>query len=253
MTYCANCGKENEDEVKFCPGCGKPMDGSKVSPTSKIEPQKLPVKNDKPSKEKRGCFGCLGMIILLIVLGAIFGGNSNDTSTATSQQNKLSVPQTTPTKIGAPDQNAFQEQLKIFKGKYNRTDGEIQKSAVYREQAAFLKTYLNSGKVTNWEGKVSELGTTEGGEFAYIKIKGDNEITYETWNNQLSDIGTGSMIKLNSKIYKDLEKLKKGDSVVFTASFIPDNKKGFYESSMTEAGYVTDPGFIVLFETISKK
>ncbi|QJW47858.1 zinc ribbon domain-containing protein [bacterium BFN5] len=79
MAFCSGCGKEILESEQFCSKCGKP---SLSNDATKIEvPVLSPEK--KMSTKKQGCFGCLGLIILLIVIGTIFG-NSSKTSQPTS-------------------------------------------------------------------------------------------------------------------------------------------------------------------------
>lgn len=63
MKYCPYCGKENEDNNKFCYNCGKQLDGSFVMNT----PQ-------KPVKQSNG-YAIAGFILSFIipVFGIILG------------------------------------------------------------------------------------------------------------------------------------------------------------------------------------
>ncbi|MCB1159309.1 MAG: hypothetical protein KDK45_17535 [Leptospiraceae bacterium] len=79
------------------------------------------------------------------------------------------------------------------------------------------------------------------------------DIDYKTWNNELSDLNAKSMIALNSKVYKELAELSKGDTVIFSGKFIRDNKRGFEQSNMLESSVVRDPEFIIRFTAIKKK
>lgn len=75
--YCKECGKQVPEDAKLCPYCG--VDSNPTTTTTKA-----------PKSKKKGCLtGCLGIIVLLVVLGiigAIFGGNS---TTSTTGQKKI--------------------------------------------------------------------------------------------------------------------------------------------------------------------
>lgn len=199
----------------------------------------------------------IGFIVLMAISGAL----NDEKSSATKDDDNQVVANKTQEqeiqeKIGTPDQIQFHTTIKEFKEKYNDAPNELKKSAVYREMVSFLKSYLQNGKIVNWEGKLTKIGTDEGGKNAYVVIDSefnDKEIQYGTCNNTLSDYGVNSMISLNSSVYRDIEKISEGDEVIFTAKFIADEKRGFNEQSLTEEGFITDPNFTLKFVSIKKK
>lgn len=73
--FCKHCGKEIEDDAKFCSGCGE-----RVSDTPVVNDYIVPEK--KPKKKKK--IGCLGIAFIFFVLlgscGAILGGTEESTS-----------------------------------------------------------------------------------------------------------------------------------------------------------------------------
>lgn len=193
----------------------------------------------------------IGIIVALLVIASL-----GDTSSTSSSGSASDEPSATAEKIGKPDQVAFHAKLGELKNEYNAVDGEMQKSKVYRDLKSFMMSYLNGGSFSNWEGIVDTIGTNEGGKKAYLEINSDAggyAIAYATWNNELSDIADNSMISLGSGMYKQLEAVKEGDSVVFSGSFVRDDTRGFGEQSITEAGFVTDPKFVIRFSSIKKK
>ncbi len=211
----------------------------------------------KSTDVKKGLSYFLNIIVTIILIGIIANiGENESSSTSGNSDDKITSENTEPKEIGKPDQIKFHAKLKEFKIKYAEQDNELKKSAVYREMVSFLRSYLGNGRVVNWEGQLTDIGTNEGGQKLYIKIESefdDKEITYATWNNELSDMLTYSMIPLNSSVYKDVEKLNKGDNVLFTAAFISDSKRGFNEQSLMEEGFVDDPVFTLKFISVKKK
>lgn len=198
--------------------------------------------------------GLAGLIVIgisLVIFGlACGGGNSSSTPTKMVDGKEVKVV------IGAPDQVKFHAEVATYGSSYFDAGNEMKKSKVYRDLRAFLTGYLKSGAIRNWEGRITDIGTTEGGSKAYVKIEANFEgkqIVYKTWNNQLSDFSTHSMLSLNSPVYKQVENLAEGDNVVFSGSFLRDSKKGFSESSLSEQGTVTDPEYIIRFTSITKK
>ncbi len=83
--FCRYCGTEINDDVKFCPNCGREIDTVNLAVTDNIEPEpnndnntnKNPnssvvyvtneIKNDKPIS----CMGCLGYIFLFLIIISI--------------------------------------------------------------------------------------------------------------------------------------------------------------------------------------
>ncbi len=98
---CLHCGQENPDNTKFCSNCGNPLN---------VNPRPIPHPNQQyntqqsqqnpfqqpqqpvivKQKKKKGCLTIglivLGVIVLLGIIGMIFG-NNNDSDTTTSQKN----------------------------------------------------------------------------------------------------------------------------------------------------------------------
>ncbi len=197
----------------------------------------------------------LGGFVVLIILGAAFSPDKGGAKTAEGTKPTSETPAPVAKALGSPDQNKFHASLAGFKEKYGQAETEIKKSAVFREMVAFITSHVRGGTVTNWEGKLDKLKTTEGGKEIFLTIESDTDgitVEYKTWNNRLSDMNSGSMIKLNSAVYKQLENLKEGDKVVFNGSFISDAKRGFQQGNMTESSVVRSPEFIIRFSSIKK-
>lgn len=83
MKYCKKCGSESADEVSFCASCGDKLgeSQSQVQPPVSQSTSNPPPQANKTSGKKKGCLGCLGIIVLCIIIGAIFGGNGGKNST----------------------------------------------------------------------------------------------------------------------------------------------------------------------------
>ena len=94
MSFCAQCGHEIADGVKFCPECGKGIDAptpaQQADPTpapQTIEPQKKGKKAKKDKPEKKGGKGKVIAIIVavIIVIGMIGSCGSEDTESPDTQ------------------------------------------------------------------------------------------------------------------------------------------------------------------------
>jgi len=80
--FCSKCGKEIADESKFCPKCGFKFGTPENIPSSS------PITKKSISK-KKGCLGCLGIIILVFIFAGVMGtllGNKNSTNSVQQAQ-----------------------------------------------------------------------------------------------------------------------------------------------------------------------
>jgi len=229
LKKCSECGKEISSEAKICPNCGK-----KQITIGKV-------------------ISWIAFGILVIWIISLFnrGEKQEDklfTKTPTTENTtiQISYPQS---------QNEFHLLNSPFPSRYNSGINEIQKSTVFNECNQARKNFLkkNNFQIIDWTGKITSIGTDQGGDFAYIEIKGFASgitIIYKTWNNGLLDLFTTSMLKKGTKVYNQVGELKEGTIVKFSGRFIEDNKRGVEESSMTELGCVESPEFILQFDGI---
>ena len=94
---------------------------------------------------------------------------------------------------------------------------------------------------------------SEGKAFIEIKLEGAESIVIKTWNNSLSDLMDNTLIENGSGLYNTIADLSEGTEVVFSGTFIADDRDFIREGSMTERGSMTDPEFILKFSSIRKK
>lgn len=83
MTFCPHCGKEQQEGGAFCSGCGKSFTSSPAG--------SAPAPKKGGSKLKKFAFGIIGLFVLLIAIGAIFGDSSSSTASkpsSTAAKNK---------------------------------------------------------------------------------------------------------------------------------------------------------------------
>ena len=66
MVYCSNCGKENVEGVKFCVNCGKILISEKKEDTCFGK-----------GEQRRNYLGLVSFGFFIIIVGIIFGNNSN--------------------------------------------------------------------------------------------------------------------------------------------------------------------------------
>lgn len=130
---------------------------------------------------------------------------------------------------------------------YSQADNDLKRSKVRRDRAAALRAAVPGGTVSKWQGKVDTLTTTGQGNVVLVVRLPCDDFTVGTWNNELSDIGDGSLIPSSSKVYDTLAEMKAGDSITFGGKFIANDVNGFKGTSMTEYGSMTGEAFLLRF------
>lgn len=139
---------------------------------------------------------------------------------------------------------------------YRGTSGnEIQRTALRDARRAALQEAVPSLHVEGWEGTVDEVTTTFDGK-ATLSIKLPCTAEVKTWNNTFSDSmdGNSTLVAKGSPLYARLATLSRGTKVRFSGDFIRDSGKDYLrESSVSEAGSMTDPEFIFRFSDVSPR
>ena len=127
---------------------------------------------------------------------------------------------------------------------YKAAPNELKKSSIKKTRDKKIDALLDgSGTFSNWYAVLSEMGTTSEGD-AYITVSlPDQLLTLKTWNNGLSDISDKTLIKNGSPLYEVVSNLEEGQYVAVSGNILQ-------EGSVTEAGSMQDPEFIVRFNDI---
>ena len=168
------------------------------------------------------------------------GGNKSNPQ---AQQGVVVVP---------PAQKVFVATVETAVHEYATAPNELKKTAIRMKRGESLKTVLPKLRVSGWVGALDSMKTNRDGS-AYISIwLAGSESTYlKTWNNTLSDIGDGTLIKFGSEVYNTLSEMKEGTLIQFDGTFFGDRGDYIRETSMTEGGSMTEPEFLFKFTKVS--
>ena len=110
---------------------------------------------------------------------------------------------------------------------------------------------LQHFRIDNWTGKVIRVDSNSNGKgVLYVEIY--NDITLQTWNNAMSDIVDKTLIQPGTKVFTQASKLKSGNKVKFSGSFVVHNETCISEQSMRLRGKVEEPEFTFRFSSISR-
>lgn len=192
----------------------------------------------------------------LIVVAAVMGGEEASSPSVASAKPALESASAQPAPVeDAPaaendlsltlpsDEVQFIQAVLDAQAAYASAPNELKKTAVRVKRDRQLRVASPKGVVKDWYGQISEIGTTGDGN-AHVTIKlPDHAIYMKTWNNEISDIGNETLIAFDSKLYSALSEMTEGQWVLFSGQLQK-------EASMTEAGGIREPEFIVDFSTI---
>jgi hypothetical protein len=128
----------------------------------------------------------------------------------------------------------------------------MQKGSARPQRARELCRMLRSRRADNWIGKVQKL-STNGDGWGVLSIDIGSQTHLQTWNNSVSDAVHKTMLHPASSLFQTASNLKKGDEVVFSALFFESDVDCVWEGSMTLAGSIKEPDYIVRFLGLAKR
>ncbi|MCH6206340.1 zinc ribbon domain-containing protein [Brucella ciceri] len=222
---CKSCGKQMSVEAKACPNCGAPRSRYKAM------------------KWLGGGF------LAIVVIAAMASPDKPSDSTAASKvgastENVMTLPES---------QKDFISTINLYSERFRATANELQQSSLRDERRGAIITALDSSLTVNgWNGTLTRLETNTDGH-AIISVRLSPEVEVVTWNNALSDLVDGTMIKKGTPLYANLSQITIEDTVAISGSFLASDQDGVRETSLTIRGAMTDPAFLFHFDSISKK
>ncbi len=246
MPVCTRCGSYNEETARFCGNCGAPASGV-ATPSTPVEtgaPQ-------PPRRRGRARKFALYFLLIIGVTAAIWAFISIAGTPA-------SAPTAPAVQIPASEQS-FISIVSAAQSQSRNVDNDMQRGGVKAARDHSLCTQmgsLESLQVTDWVGTVDTVDSNSDGK-GVLAVRVAPDITVETWNNDLSDIGSDTLIEPGSSVFQAASAMKQGDLVRFSGSFLPGTM--FFggggdclkESSLTLKGKVESPNFIFRFSGIS--
>jgi hypothetical protein len=134
----------------------------------------------------------------------------------------------------------------LFKAGQN----DLQRGAARPARAQAICAAMPSSQLDGWIGAIYKLSTNGDGD-GVLTIKLPHEVFLGTWNNSLSDIGSGTLIKSNSSLYRKLLGMKIGDVVRIYGQMFAEGPDCYREMSLTLEGSLREPNFLVRFSEIN--
>lgn len=252
---CRECGTQISTAAVACPQCGAPI-GKK-----------------KPGKLRQALVGAGALLVLFLVVKAATSDSEKKASAVASgvagasSAGTVALPagsvapaavaasSSAPSAVAVPplpaDEQAFVQAVMGATESYRAAGTDFQKGATRPARAKAVCKAVSSPKVSKWVGTVAKLSTNSDGK-GVISISIAKNVELKTWNNTLSDIGTGSLIEPGSKLFNVLGTLNVGDGVVFSGSFEKSETDCYRESSMTLDGSMKNPEYIMKFQSVER-
>lgn len=134
--------------------------------------------------------------------------------------------------------------------KYINANNNIIKTESRESRKNKIKELLQERHIKNWIGTIENIDTLGDGDVIISIILINSNIILKTWNNSLSDLLHGSIIKKKSNLYNQIRLLSHGDKVNLTGYFFSSDLDYIYEMSLTEEGSMNQPEFIFKFKDI---
>jgi colicin import membrane protein len=159
----------------------------------------------------------------------------------------LAQPQT-----GAPQtQRDFIAAIEAARDLYSKGTNDLQRGSARPTRKRAICAMLKSPRVEGWIGKISQLTSNSDG-WGVTSINIGSDIYVQTWNNALSDMMHKTLLDPVSQLFSAAAMLKKGDEVVFSGLFFGSDTDCVHEASMTLAGSIKKPEFIMRFTHLTK-
>lgn len=140
---------------------------------------------------------------------------------------------------------------------YRAGANQIQRSMAFNTCNKARTTFAANSPIRGWLGRIETISTNQGADVVSLRIATSVDgfdVGYRTVNNRVSDVGSGSLITPDNSLFSVLAGMQEGEVVEFDGDFLqdPSGERGVWESSLTEAGSMEEPGFNLRFTAIRR-
>jgi hypothetical protein len=130
-------------------------------------------------------------------------------------------------------------------------ENDMQRGGVKHRRDQAICTGMASLAVTDWVGTVDQVDSNSDGK-GVLAISIAPDISVKTWNNELSDIGSDTLLEPGTAVFEAASAMKQGQLVDFSGTFFRSSDGDcLNEGSMTLQGKVESPEFIFRFSRVS--
>lgn len=136
--------------------------------------------------------------------------------------------------------SAIEEARKSFRASQN----DLAKGGTRHQRRAAMCGALRTRAVRGWVGTLHQLSSNSDGK-GVVSIQIGRDVYVKTWNNAFSDISHRTLIDPSSPLFGRLASLKQGQQVKFSGQLFDSDVDCFAEGSITLAGSMETPEFII--------
>jgi hypothetical protein len=153
----------------------------------------------------------------------------------------------------SPNEEAFCTIVREFAQQYRslteREGNELRLAELRLARAEALRQAMGTTQISSWTATLTKPRTTGDGD-AVVQVRLPCGATLKTWNNAMTDEGSGTLIAHDSLLYGTLAKLHEDQLVVIDGQLFHGARDGFTELSFTELGSMLHPEFLFRFLNI---
>lgn len=132
-----------------------------------------------------------------------------------------------------------------------RTENDMQKGGVKDQRDRSICSTMSSFQVQDWVGTVKTIDSNSDGK-GVLEIEIAPDVLVKTWNNELSDFESHTLIDPGSPVFVAASAMKTGELVDFSGTFFraPEGDC-LSEGSLSLDGKLQSPEFIFRFSKVS--
>ena len=109
---------------------------------------------------------------------------------------------------------------------------------------------MTTRSATNWIGKIKSINSNSDGK-GVLEVEIAPDVLVKTWNNDLSDIGSNTLIEPGTPLFESASRMKHHQKVLFSGHFLQGSgDECIRESSLTLRGKVKEPEFLFVFSEV---
>jgi hypothetical protein len=197
----------------------------------------------------------LAAVCAILVTGSC-DENQTSASTPVASQAAAASPSVIPAiaKVQVPipvDESGFILAIQQGQAAFRSAPNEMAQGGTRSRRRIAICQSLPHMAVSDWVGRIEKLASnTDGKGVLEISLGADIRVT--TWNNDLSDSSSHTLIDPSSSLFARVSEMRQGDQVVFSGAFFHSDVDCVTETSISLNGSMTDPEFLFRFLSVKQ-
>lgn len=234
LKSCKTCEKEVSSTAKTCPHCGQKLKSGFIIKTLKT----------------------VGAILaFLFILGLIIPDPDKPAASANTESEETVTQAVSTSQTARPDptpssQQQFLAAIAAAREASDAATNDMQKGAALASRERTICEILPSGKrVNDWHGTIYSIKANGDGKGVLV-VTLEKDAWVSTWNNAISDIGTGTLIEPGTGLFAEVSALSPGDSVTFSGEFFTDPEGCISTQNFLLNSKISRPEFVFKFSEV---